>query len=195
MTPETIVEIKSGQFPVQTGNGVVHVECMGELLLPLIGAKGERETLHLKHDVYMKELYQNLVSGEKFYKRGGRQEGNRLVNCDGTILTYIGGGRFLISLHVMVYESIAPDFGWAPDPREIVRSLPKHVKDRLKARKTDYARNEDYNVLRESTHKMMLPRGRGRPKRVVQQPYIDQKEPHIEEVLTLKASVIEDEKS
>lgn len=56
MIPETIVEIKSGQFPVQTGNGVVHAECMGEVLLPLMGAKGERKTMHLKHVVYIKEL-------------------------------------------------------------------------------------------------------------------------------------------
>ncbi|POS87584.1 hypothetical protein EPUL_001804 [Erysiphe pulchra] len=87
LIPETIVEIKSGQFPVQTGNGVVHDECMGEVLLPLMGAKGEWKTLHLKHVLHKKELLHNLVSDERFYKRGGRQEENRLVNCDGTILT------------------------------------------------------------------------------------------------------------
>ncbi|KHJ31339.1 hypothetical protein EV44_g3345 [Erysiphe necator] len=101
LIPGTIVEIKPGQFPVQTGNGMVHAECMGEVLLSLMGAKGERKTLHLKHVLYIKELPHNLVSGERFYKRGGRQEGNRLINFDGTTLTYIDVERrgFFLWLH------------------------------------------------------------------------------------------------
>ena len=99
--PWAIVEIKPGQFPIQTGNGVVHAEFMGEVHLPLMGVKGNPKILRLKHVVNIKELPHNLMSGERFYKRGGRQEGNRLVNSDGTTLTYVDVERrgFFLWLH------------------------------------------------------------------------------------------------
>ena len=55
----------------------------------------------------------------------------------------LDGGRFLISPHVIAYENISSELGWGVDPREIIRSLPRHVQDRLRSRKMDYARNHD----------------------------------------------------
>lgn len=86
-----------------------------------------------------------------------------------------------MSPQVTAYENVDPGFGWAADPREIVRSLPKHVQDRLKSRKKDYARNEDYNTPQDDNQQPILPGGRGRPKRTIERPYNNQ------QMLTLDA--------
>lgn len=66
---------------------------------------------------------------------------------------------------VTAYEDIGPGIGWSVDPREIIRSLPSHVQQRLRSRKPNYARNEDFNRVRESSPSPFVARGRGRPKR------------------------------
>ena len=104
------------------------------------------------------------TNGTKSVFFGYRGRTNKLV-------WLLDRGRFLVSPNVTAYESVSPNHGWAPGPRQIFRSLPRAVQDCLKCRKMDYARNEDYNRLRESPIHPLLPRGRGRPKRVIQRPY------------------------
>lgn len=75
----------------------------------------------------------------------------------------MNGGRFLISPQVTAHENIGPGFEWGADPREVVRSLPKRVRERVKVRPIDYARNEDFNRLRELLPNPLESRGRGYP--------------------------------
>lgn len=65
--PGTIVELRPGQFPIQTGNGTVHAESMGEVWLPLTGPNGSKSTMRLKYVAFLKDFPLNVVSGERFY--------------------------------------------------------------------------------------------------------------------------------
>ncbi|KAI0999117.1 hypothetical protein K3495_g9081 [Podosphaera aphanis] len=111
---------------------------------------------------------------------GYRERKNKLV-------WLLDGGRFLVSPQVTAHESVGPGLGWAADPREIVRSLPKHVQNRLGTRKKDYARNEDYNLPLDDELQEILPRGRGRPKRTIQRPCESQ------QMITLNAPLLVDD--
>lgn len=111
------------------------------------------------------------ITGEKLAANGTRCVFLGYRGRKNKLVWLLDGGRFLVTPQVTAYESVDPSFGWSADPREIVRSLPKHVQDRLKARKTDYARNEDFNSPHETIPERFLPRGRGRPKKVIQKPF------------------------
>ena len=120
------------------------------------------------------------VAGEKLDARGTRCVFLGYRGTKNKLVWLLDGGRFLITPQVVAHESVGYGHGWPADPREIVRSLPKHVQDRLKSRKTDYARNEDFNIARESPPTTLVPRGRGRPKRTIQRPYEDQVMLHLD---------------
>ena len=114
------------------------------------------------------------ITSEKLDARGTRSVFFGYRGRTNKLVWLLDGGRFLVSPQVTAHESVGNGLGWAADPREIVRSLPKAVQNRLKVRKTDYARNEDYNRLREPSPNPIPCRGRGRPKRKVQRPFEDQ---------------------
>ncbi|KAI0994127.1 hypothetical protein K3495_g14056 [Podosphaera aphanis] len=114
------------------------------------------------------------VTSEKLDANGTRSIFFGYRGRKNKLVWLLDGGRFLASPQVTAYESVKPGLGYAADPREIVRSLPNHVRNRLKARKRDYARNEDYNVPQDDEPQSLLPRGRGRPKRSIQRPYESQ---------------------
>ncbi|POS82536.1 hypothetical protein EPUL_004524, partial [Erysiphe pulchra] len=101
------------------------------------------------------------ITGEKLDAKGTRSVFFGYRGRKNKLVWLLDGGRFLVSPQVTAFESVDTDFGWTPDPQEIVRSLPSHVQERLKSRKIDYARNEDYNVPRQSPTYPLLPRGRG----------------------------------
>ncbi|POS82861.1 hypothetical protein EPUL_005525 [Erysiphe pulchra] len=98
LVPDTIVDLGLKQFPVQTGSGVVYAECVDEVLLPLKGVKSERMVIRLKYVVCLKSLPLNIMSGERFYRRGGYLDRNRIISC---ILTHIDTERrgFFLWLH------------------------------------------------------------------------------------------------
>ena len=129
----------------------------------------------------------NRIAGEKLEANGTKSVFLGYKGTKNKLVWLLDGGRFLVSPHVTAYESVGPELGWAADPREIVRSLPQHVRDRLRKRKTNYARNNDFNRDESPSPHPLLPRGRGRPKRKIQRPYADQ------EILTLEASTIVDD--
>ncbi|KAI0995048.1 hypothetical protein K3495_g13133, partial [Podosphaera aphanis] len=114
------------------------------------------------------------ITSEKLDAKGTRSIFFGYRGRKNKLVWLLDGGRFLVSPQVTAYESVNPGLGCAADPREIVRSLPNHVQNRLKARKQDYARNEDYNVPQDDEPQSLLPRGRGRPKRSIQRPYESQ---------------------
>ncbi|KAI1001277.1 hypothetical protein K3495_g6923 [Podosphaera aphanis] len=114
------------------------------------------------------------ITGEKLDVTGTRSVFFGYRGRKNKLVWLLDGGRFLVSPHVTAYESVHPGAGWAADPREIVRSLPKHVQDRLKSRKTDYARNEDYNMPYDHEPPQIVAKGRGRLKRTICRPYEDQ---------------------
>lgn len=114
------------------------------------------------------------IIGEKLDSRGTRAIFLGYRGTKNKVVWLLDGGRFLITPHVVVHETVQHGHGWPSDPREIVRSLPKHVQDRLKSRPTDYARNEDYNVEHDQNTDRLQPRGRGRPIRTIARPYQDQ---------------------
>ncbi|POS82386.1 hypothetical protein EPUL_004785 [Erysiphe pulchra] len=76
-------------------------------------------------------------------------------------------------------------------PREIIRSLPKHVQDRLKAQKTDYARYQDYNNPDGLEPVVTIPRGREAPL-TVDNEFIHVLEGARDDIITDKETVIED---
>ncbi|KAI0991063.1 hypothetical protein K3495_g17124, partial [Podosphaera aphanis] len=77
--PGTVVELNPCQFPIQTGNGIVYAECIGEVWLPLTDPNGSKSIMRLKYVVYIKEFPLNIVSGERFYRKGGRLKGEQIV--------------------------------------------------------------------------------------------------------------------
>ncbi|KAI0996239.1 hypothetical protein K3495_g11942 [Podosphaera aphanis] len=91
--PGTVVELKPCQFPIQTGNGFVYAECIGEVWLPLTGPNGSKSIMRLKYVVYIKEFPLNIVSGERFYRKGGRLKGEQIVSPNGEVLSYIDADR------------------------------------------------------------------------------------------------------
>ncbi|KHJ34176.1 hypothetical protein EV44_g3800 [Erysiphe necator] len=101
LVPEKIVDLRPKQFPVQTGSGIVFAECVGEVLLPLKGIKSERTVIRLKYVVCLKSLPLNIISGERFYRRGGYIDRNRIVNPEGRTITHIDTERrrFFLWLH------------------------------------------------------------------------------------------------
>lgn len=58
--PGTEVELRPSQFPIRTGNGIIHAESIGEIWLPLTGPGGKETVMRLKYVVYVKTfpLYQ-----------------------------------------------------------------------------------------------------------------------------------------
>ncbi|KAI1004714.1 hypothetical protein K3495_g3507 [Podosphaera aphanis] len=114
------------------------------------------------------------ITGEKLDANGTRSLIFGYRGRKNKLVWLLDGGRFLISPHVTAYESAYPGVSWAADPREIVRSLPKCVQDRLRSGKTDYARNEDYNMPYNHEPPQIVAKGRGRPKRIICRPYEDQ---------------------
>ena len=108
--------------------------------------------------------------GEKLSAKGTRGIFLGYRGTKNKLVWLLDGGRFLVTPHVVAYETVQNGHGWPADPREIVRSLPKHVRDRLRQRPKDYARNEDYNVLPEPNSDRLQPRGRGRPVREIMRP-------------------------
>ncbi|POS83483.1 hypothetical protein EPUL_005493 [Erysiphe pulchra] len=101
LVPDTIVDLEPKQFPVQTGSEVVYAECVGEVLLSLKGVKSERMVIRLKYIVCLKPLPINIMSGERFFRRGGYLDRNRIINPEGRILTHIDTERrgFFLWLH------------------------------------------------------------------------------------------------
>ena len=83
------------------------------------------------------------ITGEKLDANGTRSVFFGYRGTKNKLVWLLDGGRFLISPHVIAYENISSELGWGVDPREIIRSLPRHVQDRLRSRKMDYARNHD----------------------------------------------------
>jgi len=107
-----------------------------------------------------------------------RSEGLDPHGARGIFLGYIGehnylvwlidGSRYLKTPHVVFHETLGhPDE--APDPRDVVRSLPQHVQRRLRHRTKgkSYIRNEDNNVVNEDVtdDEGNVVRKRGRPKK------------------------------
>ncbi|KAI0996237.1 hypothetical protein K3495_g11940 [Podosphaera aphanis] len=113
------------------------------------------------------------IVGEKLDANGTRSVFYGYRGTKNKLVWLLEGGRFLISPHVIAYENTSQDLGWGADPREIITSLPRHVQDRLKARKIDYARNQDYNAPDGEELLTLAPRRRGRPRRIIQRPYDD----------------------
>ena len=111
------------------------------------------------------------ITGEKLEARGTRGVFLGYKGRTNKLVWILSGGRLLVSPHVITYENTDKNFGWASDPRDIVRSLPISVQRRLNARKVDYAREEDYN--RERSRPLQEARGRGRPKKNIQYPFTD----------------------
>lgn len=74
---------------------------MGQVKLPLQGPKGEVNILTLKYVVCIDKIPLNIVSGERFYRAGGRLEGDRVVNADGITITNLDSERrgFFLWLH------------------------------------------------------------------------------------------------
>lgn len=66
---------------------------MGEVWLKVHGNNGERSTLKLKHVLYVRSLLTNIVSGEHFYRKGGRVDGNKVIDSNGRIIIYINVER------------------------------------------------------------------------------------------------------
>ncbi|KAI0992379.1 hypothetical protein K3495_g15807, partial [Podosphaera aphanis] len=91
--PGTVVELRPGQFPIQTGNGTVHAESMGEVWLPLTGPNGRRSTMRLKYVAFLKDFPLNVVSGERFYRKGGRLKDEQIVDPNGEVLSHICAER------------------------------------------------------------------------------------------------------
>lgn len=89
----TIVELKTKQFPIQTGNGIVYAECVGEVWLALHGPNATQTVMRLKYVVFLKTFPLNIVSGERFYRSGGRLDGNKLISPTGTALSFINAER------------------------------------------------------------------------------------------------------
>lgn len=107
------------------------------------------------------------------------------------------GGRFLTTPHVTVYEDLTEP-GAPPDPRDIVRSLPKQVQKRLRHRtgrkdrqKVDIQNDDDNVVSDDETDKedkeQPIKRKRGRPKKTVPELYMcDAPEEHPEIMAELR---------
>ena len=87
------MELGPKQLSVQTGNGVIYADCMGEVLLPLKGPEGDKTVLRSKYVICLKELPLSIVSGERFYRRGGYLEKNKLINPEGRVLTHVDTER------------------------------------------------------------------------------------------------------
>lgn len=93
LVPGTVVELKRRQFSIQTGGGVVFESCMGQVKLSLRGPKGEKKPLTLKYVVCINELPLDIISGKRFYRGGGRLEGDKLVSSSGIKITNIDSER------------------------------------------------------------------------------------------------------
>lgn len=90
------------------------------------------------------------------------------------LVLLLDGGRPLLSPHVVAYENTRSQLSWSTDPREIFRSLPQHVQERLRGRKTGNARNQGFNVPDDAQPPILPSKGRGEPKQLIQRPYCDQ---------------------
>lgn len=58
-----------------------------------MGPGGTRTVLRLKYVVCIKQFPMNIVSGEKFYRKGGSLEGHRLLSPRKETLTFINPDR------------------------------------------------------------------------------------------------------
>lgn len=109
------------------------------------------------------------VTGEKLDARGARSVFLGCRVATNKLVWILSGNRFLVSPHVITYQSIGNGLGWPINPSEVVRSLPSSVQRRLKARKTDYARSEDFKRTRSKPPSIV--RGRGHPRRTLRRLY------------------------
>ncbi|CAD6498717.1 BgTH12-01134 [Blumeria graminis f. sp. triticale] len=110
------------------------------------------------------------IAGEKLDPRGARSVFLGYKGRTNKLVWILGGGRFLVSPNVLAYENVGKNLGWPTEPQEVVRSLPTSVQRRLRARKTNYAREEDYNRTR-SVSPPHEPKGPGRPKKTIRRPF------------------------
>ncbi|KHJ34000.1 hypothetical protein EV44_g3393 [Erysiphe necator] len=78
--PGTIVDLRHGQFPIQTGNGTINSESIVEVWLPLTGPIGIKSVTRLKYVAYLKSFPLNIVSGERFYRRGYRLNKEQIIS-------------------------------------------------------------------------------------------------------------------
>jgi hypothetical protein len=109
------------------------------------------------------------IIGEKL---SAREASALVLGYDGTynyMVWLIEGSRYLRTPHVMFHKNTG-DLSEAPDPRDIVRSLPPHVQRRLRHRPKPtkgWIKDADHNIIDEDVidEDGQVVRRRGRPKK------------------------------
>lgn len=88
------------------------------------------------------------VVGENFNTNGARSVFLGYRGTSNRLVWILHGGIFLLSPHVTTYEKVGNNFSWPLNPDKVMKSLQMSLQRRLKARKTDYARDVDYKWTR-----------------------------------------------
>lgn len=91
--PGTVRKISSGEVAIQTGDGLVYPDLIGDVILKVMGSDKITQSLRLRGVLHIKKLLVKIICGEQFCRSRSSVQGNRLVDKNGRMISLINVER------------------------------------------------------------------------------------------------------